>query len=199
MHNPLHAAGLLLDPEFVQHDYSDNEEVQTGMREVLAKVFPNQEERGAVMNQLAHFRSRSGVFRQTRDNMTMWIWARQTPAWMWWQTYCNFPECKQLRYLAMRVLAQPSSACSCERNWSTYDFIHNKLRNRLSRAHADQLVFIFSNMQLIRSQKRMVGSEHDDSTIPWQWYDSDEDEGEAVEEAEVEAIQAAQQEIVVID
>lgn len=61
-------------------------------------------------------------------------------AWEWWDQYGYFwPE---LRYVAMRILAQPSSASSCERNWSTYDFIHNKRRNKLTLARADDLVYV---------------------------------------------------------
>ena len=40
---------------------------------------------------------------------------------------------------------QVSSACSCERNWSTYDYIHNKRRNCLSSAQCCRLVYYFTN------------------------------------------------------
>jgi len=36
-----------------------------------------------------------------------------------------------LQKVAVRVLSQVSSASACERNWSTFDFIHSKKRNRL--------------------------------------------------------------------
>jgi hypothetical protein len=41
-----------------------------------------------------------------------------------------------------------SSAGACERNWSTYDFIHCKKRNRLTPERANDLVFVFTNLQL---------------------------------------------------
>ncbi len=50
-----------------------------------------------------------------------------------------------------------SSACSCERNWSSYDFIHNRRRNRLTPARARDLVFVFTNGRLVR--KMAVGEE----------------------------------------
>ena len=34
---------------------------------------------------------------------------------------------------------------SCERNWSTWDYIHNKRRNRLSSAQCRRLVYVFTN------------------------------------------------------
>lgn len=39
---------------------------------------------------------------------------------------------KLLPPIARRVLAQVVSSSSCERNWSSYSFVHNKSRNRLN-------------------------------------------------------------------
>jgi hypothetical protein len=38
LHSPLHAAGVLLDPEFVKQDMRGNAEVQAGMKTVLKKM-----------------------------------------------------------------------------------------------------------------------------------------------------------------
>ena len=46
-----------------------------------------------------------------------------------------------------------SSAGACERNWSTYDFIHNKKRNRLHPDRANDLVYVFTNSRLIQKFK----------------------------------------------
>jgi len=51
----------------------------------------------------------------------------------------------------MKVLSQPSSASSSEQNWSEYDFIHNKKRNRLHVSVARNLVYVHANMRLLRS------------------------------------------------
>ena len=59
--------------------------------------------------------------------------------------------------MAITLLSQVSSACSCERNWSSYDFIHNRRRNRLTPARARDLVFVFTNGRLVR--KMAVGEE----------------------------------------
>lgn len=53
----------------------------------------------------------------------------------------------------MTLLSQPTSACSCERNWSAYDFIHNRRRNRLTAARARDLVFVFTNGRLVRKMR----------------------------------------------
>jgi len=52
--------------------------------------------------------------------------------------------------LAMKLTSQPSSACACERNWSNFDFIHSKRRNKLSARQAADLVHVFSNLRVLR-------------------------------------------------
>ena len=45
-----------------------------------------------------------------------------------------------------------SSSGATERVWSTYDFIHNKKRNRLAPQRANDLVYVFRNSQLALKQ-----------------------------------------------
>ena len=52
--------------------------------------------------------------------------------------------------IAMLVLSQTSSACPCKTNWSTYKFVHSPERNRLDPARAESLVFVHSNLRLLR-------------------------------------------------
>jgi len=54
-----------------------------------------------------------------------------------------------LKALALKLLGQPTSSSSCERNWSTYGFINSALRNRLTPPHAEDLVFVHNNMHLL--------------------------------------------------
>jgi hypothetical protein len=49
--------------------------------------------------------------------------------------------------LAMKLLSQPASSSCCERNWSTYSFIHSVKRNALTPARAEDLVFVHSNLR----------------------------------------------------
>jgi len=52
-----------------------------------------------------------------------------------------------LQRVAVRVLSQVSSASACERNWSTFEFIHTKKRNRL-KCKKVNFIYLF-NLQLI--------------------------------------------------
>ena len=61
-------------------------------------------------------------------------------------------------------------------NWSSYNFIHSQRRNRLTPARARDLVYVFTNLRLVR---RIATSE--EAFIAW-----DEGEGESEGEGEGE-------------
>ena len=85
-------------------------------------------------------------------------------------------EANALQTITRRILAQVCSISSCERNWSTYSFVHNKVRNRLHPSCAEDLVYIFTNSRLFRHRR---------GPNPVQWYgihqihSDDESDGEA--------------------
>ncbi|XP_057758219.1 uncharacterized protein LOC130978140 [Arachis stenosperma] len=56
---------------------------------------------------------------------------------------------KFLQPIALRLLGQPSSSSCCERNWSTYSFIHSLKRNKLKLKRAENLVFVHTNLRLL--------------------------------------------------
>ncbi|KAL8456618.1 hypothetical protein ACS0TY_034738 [Phlomoides rotata] len=54
-----------------------------------------------------------------------------------------------LRSIAVRLLGQVSSSSCCERNWSTYSFIHSTKRNQITLEHAENLVYVHNNLHLL--------------------------------------------------
>ena len=68
---------------------------------------------------------------------------------------------KALQTIARRILAQVCSASACERNWSMYSFVHNKVSNHLKHSRAEDLVYIYTNSRLLR---------HHRGPTPVQWY-----------------------------
>jgi hypothetical protein len=68
----------------------------------------------------------------------------------WWESFGS--QCTQLRKFAIRVLSQTCSASGCERNWSIFERIHTKKRNRLEQKQLNDLVFMQHNLQLRRNQ-----------------------------------------------
>jgi len=69
-----------------------------------------------------------------------------------------------LQNFAIRILSQGSSASACERNWSSFDHIHSKKRNRLLSGRLEDLVYVRSNLQLALKN---VAKESSNSSTPW--------------------------------
>ena len=88
-------------------------------------------------------------------------------------------ELPKLRALAMKVLAQPCTSSACERNWSTYEFIHTKKRNKLTSQRCNDLVFAFSNLRLANKLRDCSKRE---CVVEWEADSSSESEDEAEDE-----------------
>ena len=54
-----------------------------------------------------------------------------------------------LQSIALKLLGQPCSSSCCERNWSTYNFIHSIKRNKLKPQRVENLVFVHNNLRLL--------------------------------------------------
>ena len=64
----------------------------------------------------------------------------------WWEQFgLGAPD---LQSFAIRVLSQCCSATGCERNWSTFEYVHSKKRNRLEHKRVNDLVFVHYNLRL---------------------------------------------------
>lgn len=127
LHTDLHAAGFVLDPEFQNFMQHENEEVVNGFHAMVERVFPDDiASQVKAIEQHSAYRASHGLF-----GRPMAVAAANTmPGHRWWTAFgSGTPE---LQLVATRVLAQTTSASACERNWSTFDFIHTKKRNRLS-------------------------------------------------------------------
>ena len=53
-----------------------------------------------------------------------------------------------LQSFAIHVLSQCCSATGCERNWSTFEYVHSKKINRLEHKQVNDLVFVHYNLRL---------------------------------------------------
>lgn len=142
---PVHGAAYCLDPEFWGDRGlalgNDADSCVRHLRTTISRLVPAADAQKARLSYAA-FRAREGIFADAdalADADTM-------PAHQWWDMYGGaHPE---LQRVAIRLLSQVSSACSCERAWSAYEYIHNKRRNRLTAARARDLVYVFTNGRL---------------------------------------------------
>jgi len=90
------------------------------------------------------FRRKQGEF--STDIARRMAIDRNTPPAAWWATFGG--DTPVLQRVARRLLSQCVSSSGCERNWSTFAYIHTKLRNRLSHKKLDKLVFVNYNLRL---------------------------------------------------
>ncbi|XP_030958518.1 uncharacterized protein LOC115980411 [Quercus lobata] len=70
----------------------------------------------------------------------------------WWKL---FGSCAPtLQKFAIRILSQTAASSGCERNWSAFEQIHTKRRNRLEHQRLNDLVFVHYNYRLKERVKR---------------------------------------------
>ena len=65
----------------------------------------------------------------------------------WWIVHGT--SAPMLQSIALKLLGQPCSSSCCERNWSTYNFIHSMKRNKLTPQRAEDLVYVHNNLRLL--------------------------------------------------
>ncbi|CAJ2646347.1 uncharacterized protein LOC123904170 [Trifolium pratense] len=65
---------------------------------------------------------------------------------MWWNTFGH--SVPNVQKWAIKILSQTASSSGCERNWSVFERIHTKKRNRLEHQRLNDLVFVHYNLRL---------------------------------------------------
>jgi len=59
-----------------------------------------------------------------------------------------------LSTIARQVLSIPSTSAASERNWSSFGFIHSKLRNRLGDDKVEKCVYLYWNMKILKQIRK---------------------------------------------
>ena len=103
-----------------------DEEISSKKSNCLKRYYPNPEERRAVSMEYARFLGTLGAF---VDPDSLRNRGFVDPK-CWWVLYDSSTH--NLQALALKLLGQPCSSSCCERNWSTYSFIHSLKRNKLT-------------------------------------------------------------------
>ncbi|XP_057745498.1 uncharacterized protein LOC130963392 [Arachis stenosperma] len=70
----------------------------------------------------------------------------------WWSLFRGSAPC--LQKIAVRILSQASASSRCERNWSLFDQIHTKRRNRLEHDRLNDIVYVTYNLRLKSRKKK---------------------------------------------
>ncbi|CAM8979427.1 unnamed protein product [Rhodiola kirilowii] len=70
----------------------------------------------------------------------------------WWDMYGYYTP--DLKKFAIQILSLTCSSSGCERNWSAFEMVHTKKRNRLHQQRMNDLVYVMANMKLIKKETR---------------------------------------------
>lgn len=111
------------------------------MRMTFKKFFPMPETLAKIKEEYSKFSSCSEEFNDPDSIHDRWVVSPMT----WWTNHGQYAPL--LMSLAMKVLSQPASSSCCERNWSTYSFVHSVKRNALTPERVEDLVFVHSNLR----------------------------------------------------
>ncbi|XP_072146540.1 putative transcriptional regulator tpeD [Setaria viridis] len=118
-----------------------NKEVSQMRMTCFKKFFHIPQELAKVKEEYSRFSSCSEEFNDPDSIHDRWAVSPMT----WWTNHGQ--SVPLLMSLALKLLSQPASSSCCERNWSTYSFIHSVKRNALTPERAEDLVFVHSNMR----------------------------------------------------
>ncbi|GKU96674.1 hypothetical protein SLEP1_g9886 [Rubroshorea leprosula] len=143
LYSPLHSAGCFLNPGiYFRLGFNKQTAITRGLFNTLTTLIPDEEKQDLISSQLEEYKKATGTFR-----MSLAIRQREklNPVAWWDQFGTNTPE---LQKFAIRVLSQCTNATGCERNWSAFDFVHSKKRNRLEHERLNALVFVRYNLKL---------------------------------------------------
>ncbi|KAL4374287.1 hypothetical protein AHAS_Ahas05G0166700 [Arachis hypogaea] len=141
----LHATGYWLNPafRFNAEEFEKHKETISGLLDVIEKYAYDD----PVLN--SKLTSEKMIFKNAEKDFgrPSAIHERTTvmPDQLWKSYGCGAPN---LQKLAIRVLSQTCSSSGCERNWSIFEHIHSKKRNRLEHQKLNDLVYVHYNLRL---------------------------------------------------
>ncbi|XP_062103487.1 uncharacterized protein LOC133814558 [Humulus lupulus] len=183
LHRDLHATAYYLNPRFRwSPNVSEHPEIKTGLYKCMDRLIKDQETYVKVDAQLDEYKYKRGLF-GFRSSLTSYL---THPPVEWWDNFGD--EVPELKSFATRVLGLTCSASACERNWSTFNQVHTKRRNRLSTKKMNSLVYIMYNKKLKHKFfKKQSRREEDDPLIvenvssddEWVANPNDEEDGDS--------------------
>ncbi|KAG6467060.1 hypothetical protein ZIOFF_075138 [Zingiber officinale] len=115
-------------------------EVSRERKKCIERYYSNSSERRSLNEEFASF---SAAIDDFSDNDAMRDQGLMSPI-KWW--VIHGASAPTLQSLALKLLGQPSSSSCCERNWSTYSFIHSLKRNKKTPQRAEDLVYVHYNL-----------------------------------------------------
>ncbi|XP_027364746.1 uncharacterized protein LOC113871850 [Abrus precatorius] len=162
---PLHCLAHSLNPRYYSEEWlreapnrvppHQDDEVSREKNKCLKRYFPNAEERKNVFVEFSNFSSCAADFASFDSIEDRWTLDPKS----WWVMHGS--STPLLQKLALKLLVQPCSSSCCERNWSTYSFIHSMKRNKMDPKRAEDLVYVHSNLRLLSRKEEKYTKRRD--------------------------------------
>ncbi|XP_031392355.1 uncharacterized protein LOC116204424 [Punica granatum] len=145
LHKNLHTAGYWLNPKY-QYDLTEiekNRGTVSGLLDVIERYsYGKPSLQTKLTSEMKIFKNAEGDFGRVSAVSDHTVMAPDE----WWMWYGS--RAPNLQKLAIRVLSQTCSASGCERNWSLFEHVHSKKRNRLEHQRLNDLVYVHYNLKL---------------------------------------------------
>uniref|UniRef100_A0A8R7TJI4 DUF659 domain-containing protein n=1 Tax=Triticum urartu TaxID=4572 RepID=A0A8R7TJI4_TRIUA len=155
---PSHMAAYALNPYYSYATTSifTDVEVMSGLMEVIEQFYLDDDEKqNKVLNiDLPKFKKKEGMFGKVAA--TKAISNANFNAGERWATYGL--QTPTLMHIALRILNLTTSSSGCERNWSVFEQVDAKRRNKLDVHRRDDLVYIQFNGRMIDKRKKYSSS-----------------------------------------
>ncbi|KAI3443934.1 hypothetical protein Pfo_000599 [Paulownia fortunei] len=140
----IHATAYLLNPTFAydKEKMCTKKEIMDGFVEMVTTLIIDKSVQRKCINEVGIFQDRLGSF----NRQLAFDSSKSMQPDEWWRVFgCSAPN---IQNLAIKILSQTSSSSGCERNWSVFERIHTKKRNRLEHQRLNDLVFVHYNLRL---------------------------------------------------
>ena len=145
-HTILHSAGFVLHPYYRLYKQDENRDVMNDFYR-LADMWVNPHDKDKLYRQLCDYRMGRGMFARGQHSTLV-----NEPISFWQLFGAESPE---LKSFAIKILSQNTAASACETNWSSYEYIFNKRRNRLNTKTAEKLVYVHGNLKSLKAAEKI--------------------------------------------
>ena len=184
MEGDSHAISYLLDPRYLGSDMPPERRIE--VEELIFKQPISRTEPSTAMSHEALFLDftnfRIAAKEMKNQNTTAYRMIMKgsiSVLKFWLSTGDVWPHLQQL---AKKIFGLVPSSAASERNFSTFGFIHSKLRNSLSPGAVEKLVFIkTNNLQFTKQHHIAYDNDDDHEVIMYNEGSDDEDDAAAIE------------------
>lgn len=153
--NPVVLVAYQLDPKY-RGEILDAERCDPIIEREILRLVPEGKE-DQVLMEYSEYVGKLGGFSDDH------LWGDMTahPINWWTLVARRYP---LLSTIARQVLSIPSTSAASERNWSSFGFIHSKLRNRLGDDKVEKCVYLYWNIKILKQIRQEKGNVFNNTT-----------------------------------